>query len=115
MHLGTIMINPNRLLDTSSSSASESEEENVMVLRRGKIYRTRQQYFEKYDDIEFFNRFRLTKPTVLALLQQIAPLISFPTNRYVRINSLDELFYYCNVKYSTGVVASNQQTSYWLH
>lgn len=52
-----------------------------MVLRREKIYRPRQTCFQQYDDIEFFQRFRLIKPTVLALLHQIEPLISFPTNR----------------------------------
>ncbi|KAL1490210.1 hypothetical protein ABEB36_012942 [Hypothenemus hampei] len=65
----------NNNIETSSSSSSD-EEEIIKIIRRPKIlglgktlYRRRGQYLNTLDDLNFFNRFRLTKPTVLALLQ----------------------------------------------
>ncbi|KAK5650446.1 hypothetical protein RI129_001475 [Pyrocoelia pectoralis] len=76
---------------TSDSSSSSSEDEQAIVLRRQKIYRPRTQYLTEYDDVEFFDRFRLTKPTVLALLQQIVAELDSPTNRGGKITLLDQL------------------------
>jgi hypothetical protein len=64
---------------TSSSSSSEDEEE--IVLRRPKIYRKRKHYFQLYDELDFFDRFRLRKATTQFLLQQIEHMIQLPTNR----------------------------------
>ncbi|KAB0805305.1 hypothetical protein PPYR_02275 [Photinus pyralis] len=68
------------VLDTSSSSSS-SEEEELIMLRRPKIYRERKNHFQNYDDLDFFDRFRLTKRTVVSILNQIEPQIALPTNR----------------------------------
>ncbi|XP_030749237.1 putative nuclease HARBI1 [Sitophilus oryzae] len=53
------------LMDTDTSSSSSSSEEELVFVRRRKIYRDRQNYYELYDDLDFFCRFRLTKPTVM--------------------------------------------------
>lgn len=65
----------------SSSSSSSSDEEDALFLRREKIYKPRINHFTQYDDIEFFERFRLTKPTFMHLLHSIADNIRLPTNR----------------------------------
>lgn len=66
----------------SSSSSSSSDEENPeIVLRRRKLYRKRKNRFDGYDEIDFFDRFRLTKPTALFLYQLIEHIIVLPTNR----------------------------------
>lgn len=67
------------LFETSSSSSSDDEVE--IVVRRRKVYRNRVDCYNKYNESEFFERFRLTKETVAALLDQIQHLISLPTNR----------------------------------
>lgn len=76
---------------SSSSSSSSSDEEQEMCLRRPKIYRRREQHFSSLDDIEFFDRFRLTKRSVLCLLQQIASSLSFPSNRGGCIEPMQQL------------------------
>lgn len=64
----------------TSSSSSDSEDDYVFVRRR-KIYRERVNNLEKYDDLDFFTRFRITKPTFHTLLEAIEHLIATPTNR----------------------------------
>lgn len=64
--------------DTSSSSSSEDEE---IIIRRPKIYKNRKNYFEIYDELDFFERFRLTKTAVQGILQEIEHMIKLPTNR----------------------------------
>lgn len=70
-------------MDTDTSSSSSSSEEELVFVRRRKIYRDRQNYYELYDDLDFFCRFRLTKPTVMQVLGEIEPQIRLPTNRFV--------------------------------
>jgi hypothetical protein len=65
----------------SSSSDSSSEDEEIVFVRRQKLYRNREDCFEKFDEVEFFERFRLIKTTVVALLDLIEQQISSPTNR----------------------------------
>lgn len=65
----------------SSSSSSSSDEEDALFLRREKVYKPRINHFVEYDDIEFFERFRLTKPTFQHLLHAIEDNIRLPTNR----------------------------------
>jgi hypothetical protein len=43
----------------SSSSDSSSEDEEIVFVRRQKLYRNREDCFEKFDEVEFFERFRL--------------------------------------------------------
>jgi hypothetical protein len=38
----------------SESDSSSSEEEEVMYLRRKKLYRTRKNRLDEYDDLDFF-------------------------------------------------------------
>ncbi|KAK5648158.1 hypothetical protein RI129_003050 [Pyrocoelia pectoralis] len=60
-------------------NAYSSDEE---IIRRPKIIRYRQNYFEEYDGYDFFTRFRLTKRTVEnVILNEIEDIISHPTNR----------------------------------
>lgn len=66
----------------SSSSSSSSDEEEVIRIRRPKLYRKRIDGMEKYDDVNFFERFRLQKETVTALLNEIEDDIKLPTQRY---------------------------------
>lgn len=73
----------NRRHLSSSSSSSSSDEEPEIYLRRTKLYRSRKNRFEEYDDVDFFVRFRLTKRTVELVLHQIENLIKLPTNRYI--------------------------------
>jgi hypothetical protein len=65
----------------SESDSSSSEEEEVIYLRRRKLYRTRKNRLDEYDDLDFFERFRLTKPTTLNLLEQIEHLLRPRSNR----------------------------------
>lgn len=64
--------------DTNSSSSSDEE---PVLIRRRKIYKERQDYLAKYDEDDFFSRFRLQKATTEALLHEIEDLIKLPTTR----------------------------------
>lgn len=66
-----------------TSSSSSSEEEEFIYVRRPKIYRQRTDCFEKYDELDFYQRFRLRKETVLCLLNKIEERNTLPTNRCV--------------------------------
>nr|CAI5843087.1 unnamed protein product [Callosobruchus analis] len=55
------------LLQTSSSSSSDDED--VPISRKTKVYRNREDLFDKFDELEFFQRFRLTKRTCKVLLE----------------------------------------------
>ncbi|CAH2003194.1 unnamed protein product [Acanthoscelides obtectus] len=64
-----------------SSSSSSSSDEDIPTIRKTKVYRKRDDYFTKFDELEFFQRFRLTKRTCLVLLEQIKNSIQLETNR----------------------------------
>ncbi|KAL1488810.1 hypothetical protein ABEB36_014606 [Hypothenemus hampei] len=64
----------------SSSSSSSDDEDNVFV-RREKKYYIRKNYLQIYDELDFFYRFRITKPTFHTLLGKIEHEIANPTNR----------------------------------
>lgn len=60
------------------------DEEMIDIIerpRRPKTYRNRVDNFHKWDNIEFLNRFRITKECVTEILVQIEGLIAHPTNR----------------------------------
>nr|CAI5843090.1 unnamed protein product [Callosobruchus analis] len=67
------------LLQTSSSSSSDDED--VPISRKTKVYRNREDLFDKFDELEFFQRFRLTKRTCKVLLDQIQAHIQPMINR----------------------------------
>lgn len=54
---------------------------NVNHIRRPKIYRARPNYFEKFEDLDFFRRYRLSKSTVLFILEKIEHKLEYPDNR----------------------------------
>ncbi|KAK9687364.1 DDE superfamily endonuclease [Popillia japonica] len=68
------------LFDSTSSSSSEDEDE-VLFLRRPKIYNIKKNYLEIYDELDFFQRFRITKDTFRTLFAKIENLIRPATNR----------------------------------
>lgn len=51
--------------------------------RRARLVRERPNHFEKWDDQDFFARFRLSKQTVRRLVTEIEEDIASPTDRYV--------------------------------
>lgn len=51
------------------------------VVRRPKIFRRRPNYFKELDNFDFFSKFRLSKPTVEMIIDQIQDNILYPTNR----------------------------------
>ncbi|XP_060882080.1 putative nuclease HARBI1 [Metopolophium dirhodum] len=73
-------------LSSSSSSSSNSDEEHevfevLINLPRPRLYRDRFNPLEHYDDLDFKNRFRLTKNTFMILLNVIGKDIKHDTNR----------------------------------
>ncbi|VEN53564.1 unnamed protein product, partial [Callosobruchus maculatus] len=66
-------------LQTSSSSSSDSED--IPVIRKAKVYRIRENNLDKFDELEFFQRFRIRKRTFLVLLEKIKDNIEPTTNR----------------------------------
>ncbi|KAG5882834.1 hypothetical protein JTB14_008017 [Gonioctena quinquepunctata] len=75
---------------SSSSSSSDSDDDYVFVRRR-KVYRERVNNLEKFDDLDFFDRFRITKPTFHLLLETIEHLIETPTNRGGSIKPINQV------------------------
>jgi hypothetical protein len=71
----------------SSSSSEDDEQENLNWLellqppRRPRVVKPRIQHFDVLDDVEFFVRFRLSKPTVLGLLVRIENRLEHKTDR----------------------------------
>lgn len=56
--------------------------ENIYhVFRRPRVYRVRPDFFAKYDDVDFFRRYRLSKESVRFLLEKIAVYLEFPSRR----------------------------------
>ncbi|KAG5882711.1 hypothetical protein JTB14_020555 [Gonioctena quinquepunctata] len=55
------------------------------------IYRERVNNLEKFDDLDFFDRFRITKPTFHLLLETIEHLIETPTNRGGSIKPMNQV------------------------
>jgi hypothetical protein len=67
--------------------SSDEEDEFFMNLdaqgRRAKNFRARVDHFNVWNDDGFFVRFRLTKPTVLYLLEETEPHLETATDRCV--------------------------------
>ncbi|CAG4927190.1 unnamed protein product [Colias eurytheme] len=59
--------------------------------RRPKIYRKRPNYFESFDETDFFRRYRLSKSSVLYLLEKIEHALEFPDNRNNSISPINQL------------------------
>ncbi|KAK9674919.1 DDE superfamily endonuclease [Popillia japonica] len=78
-------------MNVITSSSSSSDDEEVVVVRRRKVYRNRVDCFNKYNESEFFERFRLTKETVRTLLDRVQHLIAPHTNRGGSIPAMIQL------------------------
>jgi len=62
--------------DNFDVNVYSSDEEFI----RPKIFRRRANYFDELA-LDFFSKFRLSKPTVEMIVNQIEDIISYPTNR----------------------------------
>lgn len=62
-----------------------SDDEDIIVIpqRRRKRFKHRLNYFEELDDIEFRMRFRLSKRSVLLVLEHIREDLESATNKLV--------------------------------
>nr|CAD7201146.1 unnamed protein product [Timema douglasi] len=65
------MANMLTIIDNSDDSGDEFLMNVALRGRNAKIYRPREDHYAKWTDKEFFVRFRLTKETVLELLDLI--------------------------------------------
>jgi hypothetical protein len=70
---------------------SDADDEMFFHLAaRGRIarnFRQRPDNLNIWSDEEFFMRFRLTKPTVLSVLEMVEHELEYETDRYVRLGS----------------------------
>lgn len=61
-----------------------SDDEYIVIpQRRRKRFKHHSNYFEELDDIEFRMRFRLSKRSVLFVLQHVREELEFATNKLV--------------------------------
>ncbi|VEN43318.1 unnamed protein product [Callosobruchus maculatus] len=74
-----------RLYDLAMEEDS-SEDENFLIRRprRSRWIREREENFEKYDDVDFAQRFRLSKAATVEILDLIIDDIDFPNDNYFR-------------------------------
>ncbi|XP_031333815.1 putative nuclease HARBI1 [Photinus pyralis] len=91
--------------DVNIFSESDSDEELVnyvnILYRRPYVVRQRPDHLQFWDDVDFINRFRLSKETVQELLVNIENIIRFPTNRNHVITPLQQLLI-CLRFYASG-------------
>jgi len=69
---------------SSSNNTSEDEVNFVQHLDRPRvvrIHRNRTNQFTKWDDMEFYRRFRLSKNVVNIILERLRERLESPTNR----------------------------------
>ncbi|XP_071652349.1 putative nuclease HARBI1 isoform X1 [Temnothorax longispinosus] len=74
---------------------------NVRPIRRRKRFKHRINYLEELDDIEFIMRFRISKRSVLSVLQHIREELEFATNKNKAISPMIQLLLTLRV-YATG-------------
>lgn len=77
---GDIPVNVNILSDSSDSDSDLEDYVNI-VFRRPRILHQRVNHMNQWDDLDFFNRFRLSKHTVHILVNQIEEEIQHQTER----------------------------------
>lgn len=70
---------PQHLLNLLSSD--DEDIVNVRPIRRRQRFKHRMNYLEELDDIEFIMRFRISKRSVLSVLQHIREELEFATNK----------------------------------
>lgn len=54
---------------------------NDRIMARPRLFRERPDFFSKYDDADFLSRYRLSKETVLFLLDKIEPCLEYSDDR----------------------------------
>lgn len=79
---GNVPVDVNIFTDSSDSDSDLEDYVNV-VLRRPRTLHQRPDHINYWDDLDFFNRFRLTKNTVQILVNEIQEQIRYPTERYL--------------------------------
>lgn len=75
---------------SSLSSLSDDEEENIVVIQR-RIYPDRRNLFEILDEHEFKMRFRLSRESVINILNLIGDQLEPPTKRNKAVCARDQL------------------------
>ncbi|XP_045763464.1 putative nuclease HARBI1 [Maniola jurtina] len=79
----------------------DSDTDEEYIVRRPRWIREREQHFDTLDDKDFVTRFRLTKPTVLSVLESIEDKLEFPTNINYSVAPINQLL--CALRfYATG-------------
>ncbi|XP_044751705.1 uncharacterized protein LOC123311700 [Coccinella septempunctata] len=67
------------------------------------IIRDRENHWDKWDDIEFIRRFRVSKTSARTILSEIEEKISHPTSRNEALNAMDQLLLALRF-YATGSI-----------
>lgn len=70
-----------RYFDSSESSSDEDVITNYVLMRRPKTFRPRNPPLETWDDVDFCQRYRLTKETVMWIDSEIGNYLKSPTSR----------------------------------
>ncbi|XP_028159038.1 putative nuclease HARBI1 [Ostrinia furnacalis] len=84
-----------------SLAFEENFDEEEFPVRRSRWIREREEHFDTLDDKDFVTRVRLTKPTVLSVLESIEDKIEFPTNINNSVSPINQLL--CALRfYATG-------------
>lgn len=75
------MDSDNDLFDALDAIEDVELVNNRSLFRRNRLYRERSRDFTKYDNIDFFIRYRLSKESVLFILRKIEHLLEFHNDR----------------------------------
>ena len=69
-----------RLRNFVFEEESSSDEDNQIGLRRPRLLRERNDWFQTYDESDFVRRFRLSKASALLLLEEIEHRLEYPSD-----------------------------------
>ncbi|XP_031328994.1 putative nuclease HARBI1 [Photinus pyralis] len=64
---------------------------NVIIFGIPRQVYNRSDYFHSFDDLTFFQRFRITKPTAISILELIEPHIEYPYNLNNCVSPINQL------------------------
>lgn len=93
-----------RVMNLAFGDDDDDSEFLIFVIRRPRWIWERAEDLDDLDDIDFVTRYRLSKPTVLSILENIEDALEFETARLVKV--LLELRRYLCKKY-TGTSSKN--------
>ncbi|XP_016984339.1 putative nuclease HARBI1 [Drosophila rhopaloa] len=82
------------------NSLEDSDEELDVRSRKPRVYQTRPNFLDEMEEVEFINKFRISKATCLMLLQKIGRKVEHLTSRNYALSPEDKLllalrFYAC--------------------